>query len=163
MIEVRLPSSIEGTGSSFQSQASSSGGNSMGYGREIRGVKMINILLVDGYELLRKMLKKQIDLEPDLMVIGEAGNGPATLEKAQSLRPDVILMDLDIPGMDGLETTRALKGIVPQIPVILLSMSQNVTLHRTALSVGATDLIAKEVDPIVLFNAIRRAALTHQD
>ena len=127
---------------------------------QIGDFKMINILLVDAYALLRKILKKQIDLEPDLRVIGEAENGPSTLEKAQSLRPDVILMDLDIPGMDGLETTRALKAIVPQIPVILLSLSQNEALRKTVLKMGATDLITKEVDPKVLFNAIRRAAVS---
>jgi DNA-binding NarL/FixJ family response regulator len=116
---------------------------------------MITVLLVDGHVILRQMLKRQIDLEPDLLVVAEAENGPSTLEKARSLSPVVILMDLDIPGMDGLETTRALKTIVPHIPVILLSLSGNETLRKAVLKIEATDLIAKEADPKVLFNAIR--------
>jgi DNA-binding NarL/FixJ family response regulator len=103
-------------------------------------------------------MKMQIELETDLKVIGEADSGPAGIGLAPQLDPDVVLVDLDLPEMDGLSTARELHAITPQIPVILLSLTDNEATRAQAREAGAIDFVTKQANPAALLDAIRNAA-----
>ena len=83
---------------------------------------MINILIVDDQAAVRKGLKMQLSLEADLLVVGEVENGSRALEVIPSLKPDVVILDLEMPVMDGLSTLEFLRIEHPEIPVIMLSI-----------------------------------------
>ena len=100
----------------------------------------------------------QIELETDLKVIGEADSGLAGIGLAPQLDPDVVLVDLDLPEMDGLSTARELHSITPQIPVILLSLTDNEATRAQAREAGAIDFVTKQANPAALLDAIRNAA-----
>ncbi len=75
---------------------------------------MIRVLLVDDQPVVRRGLRVRFQLEPDMQVVGEASTGREALTLAQTLTPDVVLLDIQMPGMDGIEATAALRTIVPQ-------------------------------------------------
>lgn len=104
-----------------------------------------------------------LELEPDIDVIGEAGDAGAALRAAQRLRPDVVVMDVVMPDGDGLAATRALRDTMPECAVVVLSIHDGATVRARASAAGASEFVAKhEVQP-ALVDAIRRAAgRTHQ-
>ncbi len=83
---------------------------------------MIRVLLVDDQSVVRRALRVRFHLEPDLEVVGEASTGTEALALAQTLTPDVVLMDLQMPEMDGIQATAALRRVVPQSVVVILSI-----------------------------------------
>src|SRR5437763_557194 len=85
-------------------------------------VLMIRVLLVDDQAVVRRALRVRFHLEPDLEVVGVASTGSETLTLAQTLTPDVVLMDVEMPGMDGIEATAALRRVVPHAAVVILSI-----------------------------------------
>jgi two-component system nitrate/nitrite response regulator NarL len=114
------------------------------------------------HPVVRQVMKMQIELETDLEVIGEADNGLAGIGLAPQLEPDVVLVDLDLPEMDGIATAWKLHAITPQIPVILLSLTDNGATRAQAREAGAVDFVAKQANPTILLDAIRNAAKSQE-
>ncbi|HEX6553404.1 MAG TPA: response regulator transcription factor [Ktedonobacteraceae bacterium] len=119
---------------------------------------MIRVLLVDDQAVVRRALRVRFHLEPDLEVVGEASTGREALTLAQTLTPDVVLMDIAMPEMDGIEATTALRGAVPQSVVVILSISDDAQTRRRAQAAGAVALVEKRGATDALLSAIRQAA-----
>ncbi len=119
---------------------------------------MIRVLLVDDQAVVRRGLRVLFHLEPDLQVVGEASTGTEALALAQSLTPDVVLMDLQMPGMDGIAATAALRRAVPQSVVVILSIHDDAQTRRRAQAAGAVAFVEKRGATDTLLSAIRLAA-----
>ena len=119
---------------------------------------MIRVLLVDDQGVVRRALRARLHLEPDLEVVGEASSGSEALALAQSLTPDVVLMDVEMPEMDGIEATAALHRIGPQSAVVMLSIHDDAQTRERARAAGAVALVEKRGATETLLAAIRQAA-----
>jgi DNA-binding NarL/FixJ family response regulator len=119
---------------------------------------MIRVLLVDDQAVVRRALRGRFHLEPDLEVVGEANNGREALLLVQTLLPDVVLMDIAMPGMDGIEATAALHRAVPQIAIVILSISSDAQTRQQARTAGAVAFVEKRGAIEALLSAIRLAA-----
>lgn len=97
-------------------------------------------------------------LEPDITVVGEANNGKEALTLVQQLYPDVVLMDLEMPQMDGIAATEVIQTIVPQSAVVILSIHNNSTMRARAQMAGAVAFVEKSGSSEVLLSAIRQAS-----
>ena len=118
----------------------------------------VRLLLVDDQALLRHALRIAIDREPDLSVIGEAGTGAESVTAARELRPDLVLMDIRMPEMDGIEATRQITT-TPELAhtrVLVLSMFELDDYVYGALQAGASGFVLKDARPDQLIDAIRR-------
>jgi two-component system response regulator NreC len=113
------------------------------------------VLLADDHAVLRSGLRLLIDNQPDLAVVGEAGDGPETLSQAKALQPDVILLDLNMPGMDGLTLLPRLRQEAPGSQVLILTMHDDVNYLRQALQAGASGYVLKQAVDTELLMAIR--------
>ena len=122
------------------------------------GKKTIRVLLVDDQPAVRQGLRIRLALEPDVEVVGEAGDGGGAISLAQSLRPDVILMDVRMPGMDGISTARALRAVAPESAVVILSLYDDGRTRARAEEAGAAAFVAKHQVEETLLASIRRAA-----
>ncbi len=121
-------------------------------------VLMIRLLVVDDQPAVRRGLRVRFHLEPDMQVVGEASTGREALTLAQTLAPDVVLMDLEMPGMDGIEATAALRTIVPQSAVVILSIHTERQTRIRAQAAGAVAFVEKRGTTDTLLAAIRQAA-----
>ncbi len=113
------------------------------------------ILIADDHAVLRAGLKMLLDAEPDLEVIGEANDGREVLDQVALLRPDVILLDLAMPGLDGLAALPQLKEILPQAHILVLTMHEDQAYLRQALQAGASGYVLKKAADTELLLAIR--------
>lgn len=104
----------------------------------------VKVVLADDHTLVRAGLRKLLESMPHLEVIGEAADGVAALELAQDLQPEIILMDIAMPGVNGLEATMRLKRDLPHIQIIILSMHQNEEYVKQALRHGAVAYLLKD-------------------
>ncbi|MEJ7726884.1 MAG: response regulator transcription factor, partial [Actinomycetes bacterium] len=118
---------------------------------------MITVLLVDDHRVVREGLRAFLDVQGDLEVIGEAADGRTAVEMATRLGPDVVLLDLKMPGMDGLEVLRELAGVGAAARVIVLTSYTDPASVVPALRAGAAGFLDKDVDPVALAHAIRSA------
>ena len=114
------------------------------------------VLLVDDSALIRHALCELFTSEADFDVCGEAENGREGIEKAQELRPDVIVMDLSMPVMNGIEAARVLRTLMPTVPLIIFSDYSDVFSENEARSAGVSALISKATDVSVLLGEVRR-------
>jgi DNA-binding NarL/FixJ family response regulator len=121
-------------------------------------VLMIRVLLVDDQAVVRRALRGRFHLEPDLEVVGEASTGSEALTLAQILTPDVVLMDIEMPDMDGIEVTTALRRAVPQSVVVILSIHDDAQTQGRARAAGAVAFVEKRGATDTLLSAIRKAA-----
>ncbi len=121
--------------------------------------KTIRVLLVDDQPAVRQGLRIRLVLEPDVEVVGEAGDGAEAISLAQSLRPDVILMDVRMPGMDGISTARTLRAVAPESAVVILSFYDDARTRARAEEAGVTAFVAKHKVEETLLAAIRRAVV----
>jgi two-component system response regulator NreC len=119
---------------------------------------MIRVLLVDDQLVVRRALRVRFHLEPDLEVVGEASTGSEALLLAQTLLPDVVLMDIEMPGMDGIVATAALRRLIPQSTVVILSFYDDAQTRERAQAAGAVALVEKRGTTETLLAAIRQAA-----
>ncbi len=116
----------------------------------------IRLLIVDNHTLFRQGLVSLLQSEPGLQVIGEAGGGEEALKLAQELQPDVVLMDVKMPGMDGVEATRRLLDMMPHARVLMLTVSEEEENLFAAIQAGARGYILKNADAEELLEAIHR-------
>jgi two-component system, NarL family, response regulator LiaR len=118
----------------------------------------IRVLIADDHGILRGGLRTCLRAFHDMEVVGEAVNGEEALQKAQELRPDVVLMDLRMPVMDGVEATRQIRACCPEIQVVALTSFVENELVSRALQAGAIGYLLKNVSPQELAEALRAAA-----
>lgn len=116
---------------------------------------MIRILLADDHEVVRFGLTALIDAEPDLEVVGAATDGLEAVGLAVRLHPDVVLMDLSMPVMDGVTAVRAIRAAVPDTRVLVLTSFVQVAVVREALEAGARGYLVKDSDSATLVQGIR--------
>lgn len=116
------------------------------------------ILLIDDHPMLRTGVKQLISMAPDIQVIGEASNGAQGIELAESLDPDLILLDLNMPGMNGLETLDKLREKSLSGRVVVFSVSNHEEDVVTALKRGADGYLLKDMEPEDLLKALQQAA-----
>ena len=114
------------------------------------------ILIADDHELVRDGLKHMLGYEEDLKVVGEASNGREAVELCRKLQPDLVLMDVRMPEMDGLEATRAIKSEQPSVRVLIITIYQNPDYLLEAIEAGADGYVLKDAPNRQLINAIRR-------
>ena len=124
---------------------------------EDEGVRRARLLIVDDHDLIRESTQLMLEGEPDLEVVGEAANGHHALELCRQLRPDLVLMDVRMPEMDGLTATREIKKEMPAISVLVVSAYESEDYRREAASAGATDYILKDAERRQLLEAVRAA------
>ena len=118
----------------------------------------IKILIVDDHALLRRGLADLLRYEKDLSVVGEAGDGETSIRLAAELRPDLVVMDLMMPVMDGVEATRQIKAVLPETHVLILTTFGTSADVARAISAGATGAIMKDASTDEQLAAIRTVA-----
>ena len=120
--------------------------------------KKITVLLVDDHSLVRRGFRRMLEDEPDMDVVGEAGDGEAAIQQARNLHPRVVVMDCALPGMNGLDATRQIIETSPDVSVLMLSMHSETTWVRQAIEAGAKGYILKNAMDLELGPAIRKVA-----
>ncbi len=120
-------------------------------------MEQITVLLIDDHRVVRQGLRDFLELQGDIEVIGEAPNGETGVQLARELLPDVVLMDLVMPGMDGVETTRRVKAASPSTRVIVLTSFADDDKVFPAIKAGAISYLLKDISPEELAHAIRSA------
>jgi NarL family two-component system response regulator LiaR len=121
-------------------------------------VQPISLLIVDDHQLVRWGVRTFLATQSDIAVVGEAASGEAALRLAAEFAPDVALVDLVMPGMDGVEVTRRLKAVSPRTQVIVLTSYHDDEHIFPALKAGALSYLLKDVSTIELGDAVRRAS-----
>lgn len=115
---------------------------------------MINVLLADDHSMVREGLKQLLELDGDIKVVGEAGNGEMCLELMQSLEPDVILLDINMPQMNGLEVLGKMREMKAKQKVLILTIHNEVEYLMRAVEIGVSGYVLKDSDSRVLKEAI---------
>lgn len=124
---------------------------------------LIHILLVDDHDMMRKGLKKIIDAEEDMQVVGEAVDGEEAVSMAKETSPDIIVMDINMPRMNGIEATTIIMSSEMDLRIIGLSLHDSKEVMQGMLSAGATAYISKDEAFKVLCNTVRREARLAQE
>lgn len=122
----------------------------------IPGEGTIKVLIVDDHKVVREGLRRMLDNEAGIKVVGEAGDGEEAIKQSLALNPDVVTMDLKMPGMDGIAATSELKKIKPDVAVIIFTLYAD-DLVRQAIEGGASGYILKTSDTSDITGAIRDA------
>jgi len=121
-------------------------------------MKRIRILIVDDHTLFRSGIKLALQRHEEIEVVGEAGDGLEGIKRAKQLKPDVVLLDLHMPGTSGLEALRVLAEDVPETQVIMLTVSEDTEDLLETLRAGARGYLLKNIDTEFLLGSIQRAA-----
>jgi DNA-binding NarL/FixJ family response regulator len=125
---------------------------------DFMSVGKIRVLLADDHAIVRKGLTRLINLEPDIKVVGEACNGRQAIELTKSIMPEIVIMDMSMPDIDGVTATRIIRNNFPQIQVIALSMSDAADAANRMLGAGAVKYLSKATPACAILSAIRQAA-----
>jgi len=120
--------------------------------------RIFRILIADDHAVVRQGLKLLINSQPDMTVVGEAADGAGVLQQAVAIRPDIVVMDLSMPGMNGLVATRALKEARPSVEVVALTRHDDETFLQEVLRAGASGYVLKQSNPVEFLQAIRAVA-----
>src|ERR1700730_6092138 len=119
---------------------------------------MIRVLLADDHAMVRKGFRLILEAQPDMEIAGEAGNGREAVELAEKLHPDVVVMDVAMPELNGIEATRRLASSSPRTRVLALSMHKDSVYVREILRAGARGYLLKDSIDTDLINAVRAVA-----
>jgi DNA-binding NarL/FixJ family response regulator len=122
------------------------------------GENPIRLLIADDHALVRQGLRGILEREPDIEIVGEAHNGREAVDLCRALSPNLVLMDVRMPEMDGLEATRAIKHERPEVGVLMVTMHDNQDYMREATKAGAAGYVLKDAPRDELIGAVRRAA-----
>lgn len=117
----------------------------------------IRLLLADDHAVVRSGLRLLLEAQPDMVIVGEAENGRDAISRTAELKPDVVLMDVEMPGMNGIEATRHIKRESPQTTVLALTMYEDDQYFFEMLRAGACGYVPKRAAPDELVSAIRAA------
>ncbi|MGI5337164.1 response regulator [Streptomyces sp. CA-181903] len=123
--------------------------------------RTIRVLLVDDHQVVRKGLRTFLEIQDDIEVVGEAGDGAEGVARAEELSPDVILMDVKMPGTDGIEALRRLRALDSPARVLVVTSFTEQRTVIPALKAGAAGYVYKDVDPDALAGAIRSVHAGH--
>ncbi len=126
--------------------------------KKTKPASKIRLMIVDDHPLFREGLRRVLEMEDDLRITCELADGREALEKAHALKPQVILMDVNLPGMNGLQVTRELLAAHDDIAVIILTAYHDDEQMLHAIRAGASSYFAKDVPPQKLINAIHQVA-----
>jgi DNA-binding NarL/FixJ family response regulator len=121
----------------------------------------IRLMLVDDHDIVRTGLKSYLENQPGLLVVAEAGSGDEAIRLAKDTQPDVIVMDISMPEMDGLDATRRLKTVLPESKVLALTVHQDKQYFFEMLAAGAAGYITKQAAAEDLVAAVRAVAEGH--
>ncbi|MDU0253157.1 response regulator transcription factor [Streptomyces sp. PU10] len=121
----------------------------------------IKVLLVDDHQVVRRGLRTFLEVQDDIEVVGEAADGAEGVDRAQELKPDVILMDVKMPGMDGVDALRRLRELDNHARVLVVTSFTEQRTVVPALRAGAAGYVYKDVDPDALAGAIRSVHAGH--
>ena len=121
----------------------------------------VRLLIADDHALVRQGLRGMLEREPDIEIVGEAHNGREAVDLCRALGPNLVLMDVRMPEMDGLEATRAIKHERPEVSVLMVTMHDNQDYMREAAKAGAAGYVLKDAPRDELIGAVRRVA--HRD
>jgi DNA-binding NarL/FixJ family response regulator len=119
-------------------------------------MEKINIVLADDHVLVRKGIKAMLESEPEIRVVGEAGNGTDALTSAKNLKPDILLLDIRMPGMNGLDAAAQLRQVAPETKAVILSMHDSEEYVLQALRAGAYGYILKDTDKDEFIKALKQ-------
>lgn len=120
-------------------------------------VKKIRVLIVDDHQVVRQGLRTFLELQEDMLVVGEAADGQTAVEMVRQLNPNVVLMDLVMPHLDGISATKQVKSLGPAVKVIALTSFTEDDKVFPAIQAGASSYLLKDVSPEQLVEAIRAA------
>lgn len=120
-------------------------------------MKQIRLLLVDDHEVIRTGLRMLLESQPDMKIVAEAGSGLEALALTEKCHPDVVVMDITLPDISGIETTRRLKAQHPQVTVVALTIHEDEQYFFEMLQAGASGYVPKRAAPEDLISAIRAA------
>lgn len=115
----------------------------------------IRVLIADDHVVMREGISFLLEAEPDIQVVGQASDGQEAWEKARQLKPDIVLMDITMPGISGLEATRQLRAALPETQVLVLTMHEGDEFFFRMLQAGASGYVLKGASSDELLNAIR--------
>src|SRR5579884_1796838 len=117
---------------------------------------MIKILIADDHPIVRDGLRKLLSLEDDIEVVGEASDGREVLDRVQEVTPDVVLLDLRMPNLDGLSTLQAMQQINKAVKVIVLTASEDKNEFVQAMKLGCSGIVLKQTAPELIVKSIRK-------
>lgn len=124
--------------------------------REQPKAPRIRVVLVDDHPIIRQGVRKLLELEGDIDVVGEADNGRAALEVVEDTRPDVLLLDLKMPGMDGLTALQTLQHTTNRTRIIILTASDDKNEWVQAMKLGCAGIVVKQTQPDLIVKSIRK-------
>jgi DNA-binding NarL/FixJ family response regulator len=122
----------------------------------------ISVLLVDDHSLVRRGFRRMLEDDPEIRVVGEAEDGPQAVDLALKLRPQVVVMDFALPGMNGAAAARQILRRAPEIAILMLSMHAEATYVRTSLDAGARGYLLKNAMDLEMVSAIKEVAAGRQ-
>src|SRR6266581_2724075 len=120
---------------------------------------MVRIMIVDDHALIRRVVREVVEGESDMEVVAEARDGFEAQAQAMQVQPDVVLMDLDLPGCDGFEATERILACSPHSHIVILTASRHEEHIFSAIQSGAVGYLTKDIEPGALIHAIRCAVL----
>jgi len=113
------------------------------FGKAVKVEMHTRFLIVDDSELVRRSLRSVLQANPEWEIVGEAGDGAAAIEMFRELRPNIVILDFQMPGINGIETARRMAEIAPSIPIVLFTQHASTDLERHAKQVGIRSVVSK--------------------
>jgi RNA polymerase sigma factor (sigma-70 family) len=126
-----------------------------------RRQRVLRILVAEDHAIVREGIRRLLSAEPDLEVVGEAGDGETAVELAQSLRPDIVCLDISMPRLSGVDATRRIKSLLPEVGVVVLTMHEDEAYFYEMMKSGASGYVLKRASARDLVDAVRAVASGH--